>query len=217
MFWKRHLCDGITTWPKIAAQLRTHYTTWVKNDNAKRSMDKVRQRMVELRQEWEQALSQDSEPQRVIIAPVTTPRPTRTDITQVAPTMTMLPGTSTERLYTPSQVAASRERRRPTCKKCATVLVHLHELASNDDFAEFAASLDSGNERPIRLEGYGHCRGCKGRCPRLKRKTVYPTKSKCNASKRNWRLENLLPRLHTAECKRDGECKCDASDREAPE
>lgn len=172
--------------------------------------------MVELRQEWEQAPSQDSEPQRVIIAAVSTPRPTRTDITQVAPAMTMLHGKST-RLYTPIQVAASRERRRPPCKKCATVLVHLHELASNDDVAEFAASLDSGNERPIDLRAMVIAGAAKGDARDSSARRSIRLSPKATLARGTGGLKNQLPRLHTAECERDGDCKCDASDREAPE
>jgi hypothetical protein len=55
-----------------------------------------------------------------------------------------------------------------------------------------------------------------GRAPevdaRFKRKVVYATSFAGNVSKLNWKLENLLPRLHSGECKRDAAYECDNTD-----
>ncbi len=91
---------------------------------------------------------------------------------------------------------------------------HFHRLSAYDDFAQFKALLDNGTEKPIRLTGRGNCKGTRSRCPRFKRKVVYVTSSAGNVSKLNWKLENLLSRVHAGECKRDAACECDNTDTE---
>ncbi len=132
----------------------------------------------------------------------------------VDPGISVLPGTSTTREYKVNKPTAPCNRRRATCRKCATIDEYFHKLSAYDDFAQFKASLDNGTEKPIRLTGRGHCKGTRSRCPRFKRKVVYATTSAGNVSKLNWKLENLLPRVHARECKRDSACECDNTDTE---
>jgi hypothetical protein len=178
-------------------------------------MERVHARMQELRRVWGQVLSQDSGPRTVAItALVRAPRPVRPVGPDVDPGMATLPGTSTERVYKPSKSPAPCIRKKATCRKCATIDENFHRLSAYDDFAQFKASLDNGTEKPIRLTGRGHCKGNRSRCSRFKRKVVYATSAAGNVSKLNWKLENLLPRVHAGECKRDAACECDNTDTE---
>ena len=144
------------------------------------------------------------------------PQPTAAPaIVDAPPLVAVLPGVCTSRSYQPPPASTQGTKRQRRCKKCLTVLNNIEALASNTDFADFAAALNSRSEKPIRVSGYGHCHGCNGRCPRFKRKLVHSVTSRGNSSKKDFHLANLRPRVHVDGCVQGPSCNCDDTDTDS--
>ncbi len=138
-------------------------------------------------------------------------------LTTQGPGINILPGTSTERVYSSrapaedSGPSASRVRSRPKCRKCQTVLANWSQLTANSDFTHFVTEVNQHREKKVIVEGRGYCKGSRSRCPRFKCKVFYKTNTG-HTSKTNWRISNLKPRVHMDSCRKDHSCKCDNSD-----
>jgi hypothetical protein len=144
------------------------------------------------------------------------------------PGINILPGTSTEHVYSSrapaedSGPSASRVRSRPKCRKCQTVLADWSQLTANSDFTHFVTEANQHREKKVIVEGRGYCKGSRSsRCPRFKCKVFYKTNTLAgHTSKTNWRImiSNLKPRVHMDSCRKDHSCnlacKCDNSDSE---
>ena len=221
--WNEEFCDGVTSWPKLPAHLRQYYTQWERADKAKQSMREIQDRMAEMRLQWQQ----DSESQHpgddragvIVGEPTPVRRPAQRDANNAGegPGISILPGTSTERVYSSrapaedSGPSASRVRSRPKCRKCQTVLANWSQLTANSDFTHFVSEVNQHREKKVIVEGRGYCKGSRSRCPRFKCKVFYKTNTG-HTSKTNWRISNLKPRVHMDSCRKDHSCKCDNSD-----
>lgn len=143
--------------------------------------------MAEMRLQWQQ----DSESQHpgderagvIVGEPTPVRRPAQRDANNAGegPGINILPGTSTERVYSSrapaedSGPSASRVRSRPKCRKCQTVWANWSQLTANSDFTHFVTEVNQHREKKVIVEGRGYCKGNRSRCPRFKCKVFYKT------------------------------------------